>query len=135
MNKIITSILLIMGLSGVAQVSFTTTTIPTSGQYSICAVDMNGDYLDDIVSVSSTNIQIFYQNEDGTFTEQNFPTTDAANMPSWSLAVGDITGNGYNDLLYGGGSGVTFMMANDEGTEYNQVTFPEFVFSQRTNFV
>lgn len=135
MNKIITSILLIMGLSGIAQVSFTTTTIPTSGQYSICAVDMNGDYLDDIVSVSSTNIQIFYQNEDGTFTEQNFPTTDAANMPSWSLAAGDLTGNGYNDLLYGGGSGVTFMMANDEGTEYNQVTFPEFVFSQRTNFV
>src|SRR5690606_23136485 len=107
----------------------------TSGQNSICAVDMNGDYLDDIVSVSSTHIQTFYQKEDGTFTEQNFPTTDAATMPTTRLPDGDITGNGYNHVLSGGGSGVTFMMANDEGTEYNQVTFPEFVFSQRTNFV
>lgn len=42
-----------------AQISFTTEIIPTSGQYNICAVDMNGDYLDDIVSVSGTNIQVF----------------------------------------------------------------------------
>lgn len=117
------------------QISFTTDFIPTSGQYNICAVDMNNDYLDDIVSVNNTNIQIFYQNPDGTFTEQNFTTTPAENMPSWSLAAGDLTGNGYNDLLYGGGSGVTFMMANDDGTQYNEVTFPQFVFSQRSNFV
>ncbi len=118
-----------------AQISFTSQPIATSGQYNICAVDMNGDYLDDIVSVSSTNIQIFFQNEDGTFTEQNFPTTAANYLPSWSLAAGDITGNGYNDLLYGGGSGVTFMYANNEGTGYTQVSGPQFVFSQRSNFV
>jgi len=118
-----------------SQLSFTTQSISNSGQYSICAVDMNGDYLDDIVSVGSTNIQIYYQNFDGTFTEQNFTTTPAANLPSWSLAAGDITGNGFNDLLYGGGSGVTFMVANEDGNQYNEVSFPEFVFSQRTNFV
>lgn len=117
------------------QISFTTVNIPATGQYGICAVDMNGDYLDDIVSVSSTNIQIFFQNEDGTFTEQNFPTAPAGNLPSWSLAAGDLTGNGYNDLLYGGGSGVTFMIANNDGTAYTELTFPEFVFSQRSNFV
>ncbi len=118
-----------------AQISFTTTSIATSGQYSICAVDMNGDYLDDIVSVSATNIQIFFQNTDGTFTEQNFPTTPADNLPAWSLSAGDITGNGYNDLIYGGSTGVTLMKANNDGTEYTEVSFPQFVFSQRTNFV
>ncbi|MEX0997152.1 MAG: FG-GAP-like repeat-containing protein [Flavobacteriaceae bacterium] len=118
-----------------SQISFTTESITNSGQYSICAVDMNNDYLDDIVSLSSTNIQIFYQNPDNTFTEQNFTTTPAENMPSWSLAAGDLTGNGFNDLLYGGGSGVTFMMSNEDGTQYEQVSFPQYVFSQRTNFI
>lgn len=118
-----------------AQLGFTTQAIGTTGQYNICAVDMNGDYLDDIVSVSSTNIQIFYQNEDGTFTEQNFTTTPADNQPSWSMAAGDITGNGYNDLIYGSSSGVTFMYANNDGNGYTEVSFPQFVFVQRTNFV
>ncbi|WP_339610468.1 FG-GAP-like repeat-containing protein, partial [uncultured Planktosalinus sp.] len=121
--------------SGTSQVNFQPIGINTTGQYSICAVDMNGDYLDDIVSVNTTNIQIHFQNSDGSFTEQNFPVTDVENAPSWSLAAGDLTGNGYNDLLYGGGSGVTFMMANNDGTGYTQTSFPEFVFSQRSNFV
>lgn len=121
--------------ASMAQLGFTTQAIATSGQYNICAVDMNGDYLDDIVSVSSTNIQIFFQNEDGTFTEQNFPTTPADNLPSWSMAAGDLTGNGFNDLVYGSSSGVTFMYANEDGTAYTEVSFPEFVFVQRTNFV
>lgn len=119
----------------VAQLNFTTQSIGTAGQYSICAVDMNGDYLDDIVSVSTNNIQIFFQNVDGTFTEQNFPTTSASYMPAWSIAAGDITGNGYNDLLYGGTSGVTFMYANNNGTGYTQVSGPQYVFAQRSNFV
>lgn len=135
MKKFILPFLCILFSPLFGQISFTTEIIPTSGQYSICALDMNGDYLDDVVSVNNTNIQIFYQNTDGTFTEQNFTTTPADNMPSWSLAAGDLTGNGLNDLLYGGGSGVTFMIANDEGTEYEETSFPEFVFSQRSNFI
>jgi len=127
--------MMLAGFNCMAQVSFTATNIPATGQYSICAVDMNGDYLDDIVSISSTNIQIFFQNEDGTFTEQNFTVPATANLPSWSLAAGDLTGNGLNDLLYGGGAAVTFMIANDEGTEYTEVSFPQYVFSQRTNFI
>jgi hypothetical protein len=118
-----------------SQLGFTTQSIATGGQYSICAVDMNGDYLDDIVSVSTNNIQIFFQNPDGTFTEQNFPTTHASYMPVWSIAAGDITGNGYNDLLYGGTFGVTFMYANNNGTAYTQVSGPQYVFAQRSNFV
>ncbi|GGD80603.1 FG-GAP-like repeat-containing protein [Planktosalinus lacus] len=118
-----------------SQISFTTENIDVTGQYKICAVDMNGDYLDDIVSVSGTNINIHFQNENGTFTPQDFNTTPADNLPSWSLSAGDYTGNGYNDLIYGSSSGVTFMRANNNGTAYTEVSFPEFVFVQRTNFV
>ncbi|MEZ4737948.1 MAG: FG-GAP-like repeat-containing protein [Flavobacteriales bacterium] len=98
-------------------------------------VDMNNDGLDDIVGVSATNVHILQQLEGGGFTSVNIPTTQADNTPSWSLAAGDIDGNGYNDLLYGGGQGATFMMANDEGTGFTEVSFPEYIFSQRTNMV
>ena len=43
-------------------VTFSAMNIPTiSGAYKIAVVDMNGDFLDDIVSVSDDNIQIHYQ--------------------------------------------------------------------------
>jgi len=44
------------------------------------------------------------------------------NTPFWSLAAGDFDGNGYNDLLYGGGSGVTFMRANNDGTAFTEIS-------------
>lgn len=116
-------------------VSFTTTPISTSGTYKNCVVDMNGDYLDDIVTISSTNININFQQPNGTFNSQNFTTTSANYLPSWSIAAGDIDDNGYNDLMYGSGSGVTFMKANNTGTAYTEISGPQYVFSQRTNFV
>lgn len=137
MNKstLLLFVLLIVTSSLFSQISFTLEEIETTGQYSICAVDMNGDYLDDIVSISGTNINIHFQNPDGTFTEQNFPTTQIDNLPSWSLAAGDISGNGYNDLMFGSSSGVTFMYVDNDGQGFTEVSHPEYVFVQRTNFV
>lgn len=134
-KKLFSLLAIIIAFVASAQVSFTHETFNPSGQYTICAVDMNGDFLDDIVSVSSNNIQIFYQNTDGTFTEQNFPVSPITYMPSWSIAAGDLTGNGYNDLLFGSGSGAAFLMANNDGTAFIEQSGPEFIFSQRTNFV
>jgi hypothetical protein len=37
--------------------------------------------------------------------------------------------------MYGGGNGVTFMKSNEAGNGYDQNTFSEYVFCQRTNFV
>ena len=116
-------------------VTFTTNPISTSGSYDIALVDLNGDFLDDIVSVSSSNINVHYQLAAGGFNMVNIATTSADNSPSWSLAAGDFDGNGYNDLLYGGGSGVTFMKANDTGTAYTEISGSDYVFSQRSNFV
>ncbi len=120
----------------VPPVTFTAATYPSiAGTYGLALVDMNGDFLDDIVTVSNTSIQIQYQQTSGMFNAVNYTTTSAANDPSWSLAVGDIDKNGFNDIMYGGGSGVTFMIANSTGTGYTQVSGPEYVFCQRTNFV
>lgn len=104
------------------------------GSYRNCIVDMNGDYLDDIVGVSNENIYIMQQQEEG-FNTVVIPTESTNYMPSWSIAAGDLDGNGYNDLLYGGGSGVTFKIANEDGTAYSQITSSSYIFSQRTNFV
>lgn len=116
-------------------ISFTTQSLSISGTYKNGVVDMNGDYLDDIVAVSSTQVQVQHQNISGGFTATNSTTTSATNLPTWSFAAGDFDGNGFTDLLYGGGSGVTFMKSNDTGTGFTQVTFPQYVFSQRSNFV
>lgn len=105
------------------------------GSYTDCVVDMNGDYLDDIVSVNNTTIRVIAQQADGSFVSSDYTTTSADHMPSWSIAAGDIDSNGYNDLLYAGGSGVTFMIANDDGTAYEELSFNEYVFCQRSNFV
>lgn len=117
-------------------VSFTAQLVPTiSGSYMNCAVDMNGDYLDDIVAVSSTNIQVHYQQAAGGFTNSTITTTAADFLPSWSIAAGDLDKNGFNDLVYGGGSGVTFMKANATGTGFTEVSGTQYVFSQRSNMV
>lgn len=117
-------------------VSFTAQVVPSiSGAYTNCAVDMNGDYLDDIVAVSSTNVQIHYQQASGGFTNSTITTTAADFLPSWSIAAGDIDKNGFNDLVYGGGSGVTFMKANATGTGFTEVSGSQYVFSQRSNMV
>ncbi|SDR72480.1 Por secretion system C-terminal sorting domain-containing protein [Formosa sp. Hel1_31_208] len=116
-------------------VTFTSSTSGTSGQYKIGAFDMNGDFLDDLVSISSDNVNIREQLPAGGFTTKNIPTSNADYVPTWSLAAADYDRNGYTDLLYGNGSGVTFMRANNTGTGFTEISGPEYVFSQRSNFI
>ncbi len=97
-------------------------------------VDMNGDFLDDIVRVSdNAGIFLGLQTEDGELEETAIFNEPATFFPSWSLNAGDIDGNGYNDLVYGAGSGVSIMYANGDGTDYIEVSGSEYVFSQRGN--
>lgn len=119
-----------------APATFTTSGVSVSGSQR-AAVDMNGDFLDDVVSISTTNVNIFYQQTLGGLsgTPTNITTTTANNSPSWSLAAADYDRNGFTDLLYGGGNGVTFMRANATGTGFTEISGSEYVFSQRSNFV
>ncbi|MCO6483427.1 MAG: VCBS repeat-containing protein [Flavobacteriales bacterium] len=113
--------------------SFTSQYINTNG-VSYCVVDMDGDGLDDAVSVTATSITINYQQAGGGFTNVTRTTTDADYMPNWSLCAGDLDGNGYTDLVYAG-SGVTFMLANDDGLGFTELSQPQYIFCQRSNMV
>lgn len=127
--------------------SFSSQTLSITGD-GRAVVDMNNDFLDDIVSISSTNVNIYFQdpNSANGFTEVNISTPSANYFPSWSLAAGDYNADGYNDLLYGAGSGVTFMKTVVNSSNLNNgnpfddlsgftQTSNGGVFSQRSNFV
>lgn len=101
--------------------------------YQDCSVDMNGDYLDDVVRVTDNGIYIDYQQEDGSFT-QTFFEMAIQNPPNWSICAGDIDKNGFTDLLFGNGSRVSFCYANADGTAYTEDPRPEYIFSQRSTF-
>ncbi len=119
-----------------APIEYNTQNIATvNSSYNICVVDMNGDQLDDIVGVSNSSLKIHYQQPDHTFTIATFPVTGGTNMPTWSLAAGDMNKDGYNDLLLGNGSGLSFWKSNATGTAYTNSTPGNYIFCQRTNFV
>ena len=118
-------------------VTYTNQTVATiNSTYNICIVDMNGDYKDDIVGVSANNLRVHFQGATpGTYTVTDFPITGTSDMPSWSMAAGDFNRDGYNDLVLGGGSGLTFWKSNSTGTAYINVNPSDYIFCQRTNFV
>jgi ASPIC and UnbV/FG-GAP-like repeat/Secretion system C-terminal sorting domain len=118
----------------VTEFNFTVQPIP-GGLNSECVVDMDGDGLDDIVATNTTLISIAHQQASGVFQITNITTTPADHTASWSIAAGDIDNNGYMDLIYGSGQGATFMYAGPDGTSFNEVSFAEYIFCQRTNFV
>lgn len=116
-------------------VSFTTASVSAPGT-DRGAVDMNGDFLDDIVSISSSSITVNYQQSDGSpFVKVTYPLTGASYSASWSMAAGDFDRNGYNDLVYGNSSGAHVVKANSTGTGYSIEATSHSVFTQRTNFV
>ncbi len=122
-------------LAAQQQVTFTnqSSLLATTSGFTIndCAVDMNGDFLDDVVRVSSSKLFIDYQQADGTFIPASFDI-NFFNQPSWSICAGDLDKNGFNDLLFGDGDAVSFVKANDDGTAYTETPLPSYIFSQRS---
>ncbi len=114
--------------------AFTPVALPGAGSV-LGVVDMDGDMLDDAVSPSQSNVNIVHQLAGGGYSTVNIPTSAAINTPSWSFVAGDLDDNGYTDLLYGGGSGLTIMMANETGTGFMQHTPGQYIFCQRTNML
>lgn len=132
-NYLILCVYLLFGASVMAQVTFTNhgSMLGNYADSSEVGADMNGDYLDDYVRVSQNGIGIDYQNANQTFTSVWIPMA-IPNVPNWSIAAGDLDKNGYNDLLLGNGSRVTFLLASADGTSYTPQDFPEYIFSQRS---
>lgn len=117
-------------------VNYNPQTVATiNNSYNICVVDMDGDGIDDIVGVSTNNLKVHYQQPGGTFSITNFSVPGGGFLPSWSMAAGDYNRDGYNDLLLGAGSGLTFWESNSTGTAYTNKTPGQYIFCQRTNFI
>lgn len=116
---------------------FTPQNISLTGAFTICAVDMNGDYLDDLVAVNSNHISVMYQTASGFTAPVILPCPGAiTHMPGWSMAAGDYNKDGFNDLLMGGHQGATLLLSNSTGTAFTTAhNSPQYVFSQRTNFI
>lgn len=140
MKKLVVTGMLVCTGAGFGQLTFTANSnlgIPNGGGWGDqrACVDMNGDYRDDILTTSTSSITIQYQQANGSFVTSVYNHPALTYFPSWSQAVGDIDKNGFNDLVYGDGSGVSFMKANATGTAYTETYSSEYVFSQRSNFV
>jgi ASPIC and UnbV/FG-GAP-like repeat/Secretion system C-terminal sorting domain len=116
--------------------AFTQQSININGITS-CVVDMNGDYLDDIVGVDDGIVHILYQaTNDSGFSGEDLTSPNTQNMPYWSIAAGDYNKDGFNDLLYGSGGGSTLMLSNSTGTAFaTKIETPVGFLTQRTNFV
>jgi hypothetical protein len=97
------------------------------------AVDMNGDFLDDIVSVTASTLTINHQQPNGTFIMSSY-STGGTYAASWSMAAGDYDRNGYNDIVYGNSDGAHVVKANSTGTGYSVAATSNSIFTQRTNF-
>ena len=100
-----------------------------------CVVDMNNDFLDDIVSVATNQMTIMYQQTNGGFNNQNFALSPNVKIADWSIASGDMDKNNYNDIALGNSDRVTIIKANATGTAYTPTEFPQNIFSQKVNFV
>jgi PKD repeat protein len=96
--------------------------------------DMNGDGLDDIITLDNTShLYIQYQGAPGQFTG-----FDGGLMAGsqWSMCIADVDRNGYNDIFTGGAyNGLKLLKANDTGTDYSLSILPGSIFLQGSNFV
>ncbi|NUY82007.1 VCBS repeat-containing protein [Flavobacterium sp. MAH-1] len=119
-------------------VSFTQQALGGNVPYNPCTVDMDGDHLDDVVAIGSNQLKVWKQLASGGFTLATYAVTGLGlgnATPDWSIAAGDFDGNGFTDLVLGNGSRVSLVKANTTGTGYALSTYPQNIFTQRTNFI
>lgn len=140
-------LLTLLGFSGVSVAQGITFASQNFGGNSsiCCGVDLNGDMLDDIVTVNAPNVTVYTQKVTGGFDTHAYTIPGLTTNPGWSIAAGDFDHNGFNDLALGGADRTAVLKANDTGTGFtvlapangdpNVNNFNRYIFSQRNNFI
>lgn len=97
-------------------------------------VDMNGDLLDDIVFLDKgSNLHVAYQSWNGEFEEVFL--FDLGPHDQWSMVVGDIDRNGWNDIVVAG-SYDNIKVVYQEGGQYTLTEIQKpLLFAQAMNLV
>ncbi len=113
-------------------IGFDTQTISINAS---AGADFNGDGRDDVFGVFGTQINVGLQQEDGTFTYNTYVANNVTNAPTWSLTSGDLNDDGQQDLVCGGGNGVSILLSQIGTDQYLEFTVPNYVFSQRGNCI
>lgn len=102
-----------------------TSLLPTNVFHSGVAIgvsDMNNDGLDDIIrNYENDSVFINFQQPNGTFTEEQYTTLNANG--AWSMCVGDVDNDGWNDILYAG-MGYVRLMRNNGGMGFTEENVP-----------
>lgn len=91
----------------------------------IAVCDMNNDGLDDLIRLdNASDLEIEYQTAGGGL----FGYYDYGNVgpgTEWGLAIADVDGNGYKDIVVGGAyNDVKLLLANGTGTAYTSSNLP-----------
>ncbi|NRA51590.1 MAG: CRTAC1 family protein, partial [Phaeodactylibacter sp.] len=102
----------------------------------MASADMNGDGLQDLIILDNRQeLYIEYQQANTPFFNSTY--IQSLNSPSNGIAIGDVDGNGFNDILTGGTyNALRLFLANDDGTDYTMILLdPGNYFVQGLNMV
>ncbi len=95
--------------------------------------DMNGDGLDDIVSLDKTrDLVISFQNFDRSFDVVDYPTVGSSN---WGMTIGDIDNDGRCEIFTGGAyDRIRLVSFEDDGTIQTEFMDGPSIFVQAVSF-
>lgn len=140
MKKVLAILSLLFNFPSYGQIAFTDSTtllglpIHTSAFLTIGVVDMNNDYLDDIVRIRNNNqLSIEYQNQNGSFI--NISLGIVTNLNPYSICVADVDKNGFNDIFLGAEDSTMIFYADSVGLSFSKVYLPGSFYSQGANFI
>lgn len=98
-------------------------------------VDMNGDYLDDIVLIVSEGIYVYYQNPNNTFTEKYFHLAPEFLNAQWNALGSDFNNDGKMDIVIGNNEELKMLLSTEFQETFEVKKLPENYFVQRTSAI